>query len=438
MVDWKLRKVVFKGNNISLLVMIFLGLTVLLNGGHQSAYGSGKEIRIGLIGSRTGVFSAFGDPQVKGSILAFEEVGHSVVGRPIRLFIEDTTGSVDVMMTKVRAFHERDQVHAIVGPTLGGEGLAMVDWARTSGVPVVIGYSAPEDITMRKRAHNVVRAGWTGAQPMFPFGMYVAKTLGFRRIVAVGQDYSFPWNQLGGFIRGFCIGGGREVLKIWHPVGTRDYSSIIAAIPRDVDAIMYNGAGTDMVAFYRQLGDFGLLGKYTVLGASNAYEPITLQELGDSAIGSLSAIQYAETLTTPNFIRFRDAYVKRWGDIPPTAAEHGYVGAKMIIRAIEAIGGRVEDRDAFIKALRATKMPDAPRGPFYLDEYGNPVQNIYIRRVEKSGGRLVNVVIETIKEVSQFGPFDPDSYMAQPPDTRDFPPSACTEVKERLPKLRTK
>jgi branched-chain amino acid transport system substrate-binding protein len=402
------------------------------------AQGQGREIRIGLIGSRTGVFAAFGDPQVKGSILAFEEVNNTVAGRPIRLFIEDTTGSVDVMMTKVRAFHERDNVHAIVGPTLGGEGLAMVDWARTSGVPVVIAYSAPEDITMRRRAHNVVRAGWSGAQPMFPFGQYVARTLGFRRIVAVGQDYSFPWNQIGGFIRGFCMAGGREVLRVWHPVGTRDYSAIIATLPRDVDAVMYNGAGTDMVAFYRQFRDFGLLDKYQLLGASNAYEPITLQELGESAVGSLSAIQYAETLKTPQFLQFRDAYVKRWQDIPPTSAEHGYVGAKMVLRAIQAVGGRIEDREAFIRALRATKMPDAPRGPFYLDEYGNPVQNIYVRRVQRSGDRLVNVVIATFKEVSQFGPFDPESYMASPPDTRDYPPSDCAAVMARLPRLRTR
>lgn len=398
--------------------------------------GQTEEIRIGVIGSRTGVFAAFGDPMVKGAQLAFEEVNHTVAGRRLRLFIEDTTGSVDVMMTKVRAFHERDRVHAIVGPTLGGEGLAMADWAKGTGVPVVIGYSAPEDVTMRGRSVNVVRAGWSGAQPMYPFGAYVARTLGYRRIVAVGQDYSFPWNQLGGFIRGFCMAGGREVLKVWHPVGTRDYSSIIAALPRDVDAVMYNGAGTDMVAFFKQFHDFGLGDRYVLLGASNAFEPITLQELGDRAIGALSAIQYAESLRTPQFIRFRDAYQSRWREIPPTAAEHGYVAARMVIRAIEAVRGRIEDREAFIRALRATNMPDAPRGPFHLDEYGNPVQSIYIRRVQRVGDRLVNVVIATFREVSQFGPFDPESYMAQPPDSRDYPPSSCAVVLQRLPKLR--
>lgn len=423
---------------LRIIAWMVLALMVFSAGTVVPAMGQSREIRIGVIGSRTGVFSALGDPMVKGAILAFEEAKHTVAGRPIRLFVEDTTGNVDVMMTKVRAFHERDRVHAIVGPTLGGEGLAMVNWARGTGVPVVIGYSAPEDVTMRLRTPNVVRAGWSGAQPMLPFGQYVVRTLGFRRIVAVGQDYSFPWNQLGGFIRGFCMAGGREVLKVWHPVGTRDYSSIIAALPRDVDAVMYNGAGTDLVAFFKQFHDFGLGDKYVLLGASNAFEPITLQELGDRAVGSLSAIQYAESLKTPAFIKFRDAYEARWKEIAPTSADHGYVAAKMIMRAVEAVGGKIEDREPFIKALRATKMPDAPRGPFYLDEYGNPVQNVYIRRVQRSGDRLVNVVLMTLKEVSQFGPFDPDSYMAQPPDTRDYPSSDCATVMARLPRLRAK
>lgn len=419
-------------------VAITVSLLALAAGSLPPAQGQPAEIRVGLLGARTGVFSAFGEPQIRGSLLAFEEVNNMVAGRRIRTFAEDTQCTADIMLTKVRALHERDRVDVVIGPTCGGEGLAMVDWAKGTGLPVVIGYSAPEDITMRRRVHNVVRAGWSGGQPMFPFGQYIARTFGYRRVVAIGQDYSFPWNQLGGFIRGFCTAGGREVLKIWHPVGTRDYSSIIAAMPRDVDAVMYNGAGTDMVAFYKQFRDFGLLDRYVLLGASNAYEPITLQELGDSAIGSLSAIQYSEELRTPKFLKFRAAYEKRWNEVPPASAEHGYVGAKMVINAINAVGGNIANRDGFIKALRETKMPDAPRGPFYLDEYGNPVQNIYIRKVQRSGNRLVNAVIATFREVSQFGPYDPESYMAQPIDARDYPPSDCTAVQARLPRLRSR
>ena len=85
------------------------------------------------------------------------------------------------------------------------------------------------------------------------------------------------------------------------------------------------------------------------------------------------------------------------------------------------------DRDALITALRATDYPDAPRGGFYLDEYANPVHNIYIREVREVDGQLMNFGIVRIPEVSQFGPYDPATYMAQPIDARDYPSDLCAE-----------
>lgn len=402
-----------------LSLFVFTGLT-----------GATEEpIRIGLLGPQTGVFAAFGEYQVQGNILALEEVDYQVAGRPIEVFIEDTRGDVERLVTLLRLMQERDEVHVVVGPTLGGEGLAALDWATDSGMPMVICYSAPEDITMRQAVFNVVRAGWTGAQPHFPFGEYVAQELGYKRLVLIGQDYSFPYNQAGGFIRGFLRNGGEEVINIWHPVGTDDFSSILATFPRDVDAVMYNGAGTDAVHFYRQWFEFGLDAEFPLLGASNATDYTILPELGEDVIGVITAQHYAEGLEHENFIRFRDAFVERWDAIPACPAEHGYVGVKMVLEAVEAIDGNIEDEEAFINALRQTNMPDAPRGPIYLDDYGNPVQNIYVREVQLVDGVLLNVPIKTYENVTQFGPYAdrPEAYMAQPPDSRDFPPGTLEE-----------
>jgi branched-chain amino acid transport system substrate-binding protein len=389
-----------------------------------------SPIRIGLIGPFTGVFATFGGYLEEGATMALEEVGYEVAGRSVELFIEDSAGNPEQLVTRLRALQDRDGVHVIVGPVTGSEGLAALDWARDSGMPLIVAYSAPEDITMRQRAHNVVRAGWTGAQPMFPYGEYVAEELGYRRIVAIGQDYSFPYNQLGGFLRGFCAAGGEEVLKVWHPVGTDDYSSIFATLPRDVDAALVISGGADVIPFVRQWFDFGMDQEMPLLTASNVPDSTVLPELGEDALGFISPLQYAEGLDTERFVAWREAYEERYGRLPAAVAEHAYVGVQMALRAAEAVDGRIEDRDAFIEALRATEMPDAPRGPFHLDEYGNPVQNIYIREVQEVDGRLMNVPIRTYEAVSQFGPFvdDPEAYMALPPDSRDYPPGKCEEL----------
>lgn len=94
----------------------------------------------------------------------------------------------------------------------------------------------------------------------------------------------------------------------------------------------------------------------------------------------------------------------------------------MVSDAITSIGGRVEDRAALMAALRKTEIKDAPRGPIKMDSYGNPIQNVYIRKVEKIEGKLQNTIIHTYPEVSQFWKYSPEDFLKQPVYTRDFPP----------------
>ncbi|WP_290648974.1 ABC transporter substrate-binding protein [Aquisalimonas sp.] len=385
-----------------------------------------NTLRVGVIGPTSGVFSFFGEQQRMGVELAMEEIGDQVAGYDLEVTFYDSQGDPEVTVDRLRAMDSRDDVDIVVGPVLGSTGLAGLEWAGGSGMPTVISYSAPEDITMRDRVDNVVRAGWTGAQPMFAFGEYVAEELGHEDIVMVGQDYSFPYDQLGGFMRGFCAAGGNSVERIWHPLDTADYSSILATLP-DGDAVMYNGAGSDGIAFFQQYHDFGIDQRMPLIGGSNFFAVGDLPEMGEQAKGGVSALQYAEGLETDNFIAFRDAFWDMHGEdtMPLAPAEHGYVALKMAVNAVEEAESL--DREPVIAALRDTEMEDAPRGPFHLDEYGNPVQNIYINEVKEVDGRLVNVPIETYEEVSQFGPYDPEEYMASDSYSRDFPPDDCSD-----------
>ncbi len=62
-----------------------------------------------------------------------------------------------------------------------------------------------------------------------------------------------------------------------------------------------------------------------------------------------------------------------------------------------------------------------PRGPWKFDQYGNPIQNIYIRKVERKDGRLVNTVIKTYEQVSQFWTYSPERFLAEPVYSRNNP-----------------
>jgi branched-chain amino acid transport system substrate-binding protein len=86
---------------------------------------------------------------------------------------------------------------------------------------------------------------------------------------------------------------------------------------------------------------------------------------------------------------------------PGQVAEQGYVGAKVIVKALEAVRGKIENQEAFLKALRNVKF-EAPRGLFRFDQHQNVIFNVYIRRVEKRDGKYVNTVIDTIPDVDQY------------------------------------
>lgn len=382
-----------------------------------------ETLRVGVIGNQSGVFAVFGETMVKGAQMAVDEAGGKAGDFNIELFTADDEGNPELAITRLRTMETRDNVDVIVGPVSGNIGMVAVEWASTSGVPVVVAYSAPEDITMRHATKSVVRAGWTGAQPMFALGEYAAKQ-GWKTIVMVGQDYAFPHNQLGGFLKTFCRSGGEKVEKIWHPLGTDDFSSILATLPEG-DAILYNGAGSDGVSFFRQLEEFGLRDEKPLLGGSNFFAIGALPAMGEGTVGGISALQWADELDRKEFRQFSAAYSERYGEPPMATSEHGYVAMKMVIDAVRRAG--TKDRETLIEELRKTDMPDAPRGPFHLDNWGNPVQNIYITEVRNVNGKLINAAIDTIENVSQFGPYDSETYLADPADARDFPPGDCSD-----------
>ena len=92
------------------------------------------------------------------------------------------------------------------------------------------------------------------------------------------------------------------------------------------------------------------------------------------------------------------------------------------MEAIKAINGDVENRGKLLEALKKVEPQDVPRGPMKLDSYGNPIQNIYIRKVEKVGGELQNTVIHTYPNISQFWKYKPEEFLKQPVYSREYPP----------------
>ncbi len=277
------------------------------------------EVKIGFISAFTGVFSSFGTMQKEGAELALEEYNYEVAGKKITVIYEDDQLDNEQAVTKAKKLVEQDKIDILTGLVSGDEGLTVGDYMKDKNIPVIPMYSASEDMTMRAFYPMIVRATWTGAQAQDVFGYWLAKEKGFKKIYQIGEDYSFPWNEGGGFIRGFCRGGGETVESVWFPPGsTSDFSSMIASIPLDkgFDAVYYNGAGGDAVNFIKQFVELGMLDKIKLVGQSNTFEKPDLDSMPAAIVGSLSAHHTTDDMATPEWVAFRDAFTSALGSCP--------------------------------------------------------------------------------------------------------------------------
>jgi branched-chain amino acid transport system substrate-binding protein len=381
-------------------------------------------IKLGLLVPVTGPLSANGKDMINGLNLFLEEQGFRLAGREIKLLMEDDEGKPATGLTKARGLVEEQGVHVVTGPLSAAVGYAVAPYLDSKKVPTIFPIVSAEDITQRKRSPYIVRTGWSSAQPSHPFGKWVYDNLGYRKIAMIGYDFAFGWEVAAGFQRTFEEAGGQVLQKLWPPLGTADLGPYLAQLRRDVDAIYAVFSGADALRFAKQYSDVGLKGRLPLIGGGTFTDEHVLRTMGDEALGIVTALHYSAALTTPANRKFAQAYEAKFKQVPSYYSEGTYVAGIALKAALEATGGDVESVDRFLAALRKVDLSDAPRGPLRFDDFGNPVQQIYVRKVERAGGRLQNTVLHTFPSVSQFWTYKPDEFLKNPVYSRDYPP--CT------------
>jgi len=380
-------------------------------------------IKIGFTTDLTGTAAQAAKDMVNGFTMYLDEVGGQMAGRKVELIVEDTQGRPDVALTKLRKLVEHDRVHLVAGVLFGHLGYAMAPKVEEYKIPALFTVTAADDLTQRLKYRWIIRTGWASSQPSHPFGEYAAKTLGYRKVAVIASDYAFGWEVVGGFQRTFEENGGQVVQKLWAPLGAMDLAPFIAKLRRDADAVLTMIAGASTIQFMKQYGEAGLKGKIPLIAGGPAVDEALLPSMGDEAIGVISPLIYSGALDTPANRRFAREYRAKFGKVPSYFAETNYTSGRWINEAVRSLAGNVEDREKMLAALRKVEIPDAPRGPVKLDGYGNPIQNVYFRKVERNReGELQNTVIVTIPAVSQFWKYNPEEFLKQPVYSRDVPP----------------
>jgi branched-chain amino acid transport system substrate-binding protein len=387
-----------------------------------------EPLKIGFLTVNTGPLAAGGKQQMEGAAFYLKERGGMIAGRKVELITQDTAGNPAVARNKTQELVELSKVPVMIGPLATNEALAMDGYIRDTKVPLITTTSAAT-VDLKSHAVNpwVLHAFGTAPQVTFALGDYAAKTLGFKRMAIVAEDFTYGHEGAGGFHLAFEAAGGKIVQKLWPPLNAPDYAPYLAQIKPDLDGIYMGFAGSNPLRFLKQLDDYGLKGKIAVLGNTTSTDEGILKLMGEEAVGTFSAGWYAASLDTPDNKTFVAGINAEYQHDPGFYTAGPYTALLIIEEALKTLGGSTGDATAFLKAMHDVRLSRGPVGPVRLDEYGTPILDIYIRQVARVNGKLVNTILKTYPQVSQFWTYDPAQFIRQPTFSRDYPPSKNLE-----------
>ena len=365
------------------------------------------SIKVGLLATLEGPFTVLGQDGVRGAELAFKEANYTAGGKKIDVVKGSSDASPDSAVKAARKLVEQDGVKILLGPLSGDEGLAVKDYAKTQpNVTFINGTSAAQDTTLRDPAPNFFRFTTDGAQWMAGLGEYAYKDKGYRTVVTVAEDYSFPYTQVFGFMADFCKAGGHVPKKFWVPIGNKDFSSVIAAVPDKVDAIYVALGGADGVNFLTQYQQAG--GTAPLIGGSITVDQTVLGTQGkqrDYVIGTPSAGPIADNAEGPAWKKFVDDYKASYKDgfpSPSLFAQGYYIETKALLAALDKVNGDVSGDQAKLRDALTHLALDTPTGKVTLDKNRQAVADNYLTEVAKADdGHLYNKVVKVMPAVNQ-------------------------------------
>ena len=386
----------------------------------------GQPVKIGLLATLEGPFAAGGADGMRGAELAVKQRGGTVAGRKIEIIKASSDAKPDVAVNATRKLVEQDKVDIMVGPLSGGEGIAVKDYAKTQpNITFINGSSGAQAATLDNPAPNFFRFNTEGAQWMVGLGK-AALDKGYKRVMVIAEDYAFPYSQVQGFMSEYCRLGGKVPTKAWVPLGGKDYSSVIAKIPKDVDALLVVLGGADAVNFLTQYENSG--GDKPMLGGSITVSQDVLNYRGkrrDSLVGTLSAGPVADAYEGAEWKAFVADYQKTYpvsaGGFPSPSlfAYVYYQNMKAALDGLDAVkgdlsGGQAKYREALSKMVLKT-----PTGDVRLDGNRQAIGTTFVTEVVKdSQGNLFNKVHRKVDNIDQMLGMKKDEFQM---GSRDVP-----------------
>ena len=360
------------------------------------AIGQAAKIKLGLMLPYTGTYAALGKNIDDALRLAISEAGGKLGGRDIEYAVVDDESEPAKATENATKLVTRDKVDVLIGTGHSGVAAAMVKVAADNNALLVIPNAGVGAATGPLCAPNIFRTSFSNWQPGFAMGK-VAAERGQKRAVAISWDYAAGKESNGAFKEGFEAGGGKVENELYLPFPQVEFQALltqIASIKPDVVYAFFAGGGA--VSFVKDYVAAGLRKAIPLVGPGFLTDG-TLQAQGEAAQGLETTLHYADGLDIPRDKSFRAAFKSAVNRDPDVYAVQGYDTGQLLVAGLGTVKGDVGARDALVAALEKTTI-DSPRGKFTLSKAHNPIQDIYLRKVEGLENKYVSVAAKALND----------------------------------------
>jgi len=361
-------------------------------------YAQSNTVKVGVIGPFSGPFAHYGALFKAGAEAYVANQGGKLAGKDIEFIYRDTGGpNPGQTKTMVQELIVKDKVDYLGGFVFTPNALAVAPLIQQSQTPTVIFNAATSAIT--EKSEYFIRTSYTLWQVTVPMAQWAAKE-GMKKVVTAVTDYGPGLDAEAAFKAEFTKQGGTVVESIRMPIATTDFGPFVQRIKASGAQAVYTflPGGPPNLGFVKAYNENGLAKAGVQFLGTAETDEFDLQKLGDSALGLTTAFHYSGAHDSPENKKFVDALKKRDPNVVANYASVGaWDGMYVIQKMMEATGGKKDGAKAL--AAARTLQWESPRGPVRIDAKTRHItQNVYLRKVERVGGQLVN------KEVQSFGP----------------------------------
>jgi len=357
-------------------------------------------IKIGVILPYSGQFADTGNQLDNGIKLYMKQHGDMVAGKKIEVIRKDVGGiAPDVAKRLAQELVVRDKVDILAGFALTPNALAAGDVSAEAKKFMVVMNAATSIITTK--SPYMARTSVTPPLLNETFGTWAATKGGVKKVYTMVSDYGPGHDAEGAFHRAFKEAGGEIVGSVRFPVANPDFSAFVQrAKDANPDGVyIWIPGGAQPAAVQKALSERGIdPKKVKVMGQGELTEEQALKSVGDTALGIVTVYHYDYNHDSAPNRDFVKAYREAYNRAPDIYTVGGYDGTHLIYEALKKTAGKT-DGESLIAAAKGMKW-ESPRGPISIDpETRDIIENVYIPRVEKVNGNLVNVEFDKVENV---------------------------------------